>query len=558
MKTKRITTVADYLIHRLYEIGIKHIFGVPGDYVLEFFQCLEDSPIKVITNCNELNAGYAADAYARLNGVGAVCVTYGVGGLSLYNAVMGSFAERVPVIVISGSPPTHEGKYNHLLHHTIGDMKRQFEIYEKATVLSVVLKDPGKAPYRIDDAIETCLKTKWPVYIEIPRDLIFAPVKRPKLLKPDVLIKSEKYALEEAASEAAEMLNKSKRPVALLGVELHRFNLRKDAEKFINHTGYNFATTLLGKSIIPEKHPCFAGIYGGVAGWESARKVVEKADLMISLGALMTDIHLGARTSFINPSKMIVANSDRVRIKNHLYDNISLKDFIKVLEKKLKKRKTASLKIEYPLGDIKKPFEVKPGKQITNRRFYARMNKFVKDNNIVVAEAGDAMFSASELYLPKKTQFIDQAFYLSIGYAVPATLGVKTAFPECRPIAFVGDGAFQVTAQELSTICRHRLNPIIFLINNNGYTIERVMIDGEFNDLNMWKYYMLPEVFGWGWGMQVRTEDELEKALKKAEKEVDKLAFIEVIFDKWDSSPGVRRIGQAYKKNLPKLQECWK
>ncbi|MBU0683709.1 MAG: alpha-keto acid decarboxylase family protein, partial [Candidatus Omnitrophica bacterium] len=504
MKTKRITTVADYLVSRLYEIGVKHIFGVPGDYVLEFFQCLEKSPIKVITNCNELNAGYSADAYARLNGIGAVCVTYGVGGLSLCNAVMGSFAERVPVIVISGSPPTQEAKYNHLLHHTIGDMNRQLEIYEKATAFAVSLKDPAQAPYKIDDAIETCLKFKRPVYIEIPRDLIFAPVKCPKHFDRDISIKSEKYALEEAVSEAAEILNKSKRPVALLGVELHRFNLRKDAEGFINRTGYNFVTTLLGKSIIPEKHSRFTGIYGGVAGWDSARKVVHNADLMISLGALMTDIHLGARTSFINPSKMIVANSDCVRIKNHLYNNISLKDFINALMKKLKKRAPISLKIKYPFGDITKPFLAKQGKQITNRRFYQRMNRFVQDNNVIIAETGDAMFSASELYLPKKTQFVDQAFYLSIGYSVPATLGVKTAFPESRPITFVGDGSFQVTAQELSTICRHRLNPIIFLINNDGYTVERVMMDGEFNDLNMWKYYMLPEVFGWGWGVRVK------------------------------------------------------
>jgi len=557
MKTKKTATVGTYLAGRLYEAGVKHIFGVPGDYVLEFFQCLEESKVKVVTNCNELNAGYAADAYARANGIGAVCVTYGVGGLSLCNATMGSFAERVPVITISGGPPTSEEKYQHLLHHTIGDMKRQLEVYQKATEYAVILTNPEQAPLQIDEAIRACVKSKRPVYIEIPRDLAFAPCKKPAPLKLEPAIKSDKAALKEAVEEAAAMLNKSKRPLALLGVELHRFGLRKEAASFIARTGYDFVTTLLGKSIIPEDHPRFAGIYGSPAGWESARKLEQRADAVIGLGALMTDIHLGGRLTFTDPVKMIMANSDSVRIKNHIYKNVSLKDFMAGLKKALKTKKAPPLKREYPLGDPKKPFRVKPPEKITHERFYRRMNRYIRDENVIIAETGDSMFSAAELYLPRRTQFIDQAFYLSIGYSVPATLGVKIAMPGRRTITFVGDGSFQVTAQELSTICRHKLNPVIFLINNDGYLVERVMMDGAFNDLNMWKYHMLPEVFGWGWGAKVKTEGELEAALVRAGKEKDKLALIEVVLDKWDCCPGLLKIGQSFKKSLPKMRTLW-
>lgn len=550
MTKDRFTLVGEYLAQRLYEAGLKHIFGVPGDYVLEFFQCLEKSRIKVVTNCNELNAGYAADAYARLNGIGAVCVTYGVGGLSLYNAVMGSFAERVPVIAISGAPPTAEEKYHHLLHHTIGDMKRQLEIYEKATVYSVVLNKSAQAPDKIDEAISACIKYKRPVYIELPRDMVFARCRQGEAFKADVSIGSDKVSLDEAVEESAQILNNSKQPVILVGVEVHRLGLRRQTKKLIDSTGYPFVTTLLGKSVLNERHPQFAGIYGGAASWKSAKKVVESADAMLSLGALSTDIHLGARTSFIDESKMITVNSDHARIKHHLYHNVSLEDFINSIKNKLKKRDLSFHIKEYPLGDPKKAVPVRRSRKITHKWFYRRINRFIKDNNVIVADTGDSIFSASEMLLPRKTQFIDQAFYLSIGYSVPATLGVKLASPQSRPVTFVGDGSFQMTAQELSTICRLRHNPIFFLINNGGYTVERVMMDGRFNDLNNWKYYMLPEVFGWGWGCRVETEGELEDSLKRALANPDKLAFIEIALDTFDCCQGLLRIGESYKKSL--------
>lgn len=541
-------TVGNYLVKRLEEAGVKHIFGVPGDYVLRFFDCLEASSIKVIGTCNELNAGYAADAYARINGIGAVCVTYGVGGFSLFNAAVGAFAERVPMVIISGAPRIVEHEHRHLLHHTIGDMDLQRDIYGKITVAFTTLLDPLKAPSQIDETIIACLRLKRPVYIEIPSDIVNTPCAQPQPLKFDAAIASEKAALDEAVEEAAAMLSKASHPVILAGVEAHRFGARKELEDLIDHSGYLFATTLLGKAVIPEKHPQFLGPYCGAICRESVRKAVENADVILSLGNLMTDIDLGVGTSWLDSSKMIIANSDKVRIKHHRYAHINLKDFIIGLRSKLPKGQVNLSAFEHPSLQLKEEFRVVPDQKLSISRFYRRINPFLHQGHVIITDAGDSLFCSAELYLPEGIEYIGQAFYLSIGFSVPAALGVKLAAKDRRPLLFVGDGAFQMTAQELSTIVRYGQNPIIFVMNNNGYTIERVIYDGAYNDIQMWKYHMLPQVFGGGWGCEVKTEGELEKALEKINAEPDSLALIEVRLDKFDCSEALKKLGKALRK----------
>ncbi|MFA5271060.1 MAG: thiamine pyrophosphate-binding protein [Candidatus Omnitrophota bacterium] len=542
------TTVGKYLVKRLEQSGIKHIFGVPGDYTLNFFDYLEESKIKLITSCNELNAGYSADAYARLNGIGAVCVTYGVGGFSVFNAAVGAFAERVPLIIISGGPKISEHKHHHLLHHTIGDMNLQYNIYEKITVKSVILLNAQQAPQQIDETISACLRFKRPVYIEIPTDLVSMPCAEPKPFKADTVIPSDNEVLEEAVAETIEMLTAAKKVVVLAGVEAHRFGIRRELEELINHSGYPFATTLLDKTVIAEKHPQFLGVYCGALLRESVRLAIEQADVILCLGTLITDINLGAGTAKINPSKMIVANSDKVRVKHHVYEQVALTDFVKKLCLKIPKGKADLTKINHPSEQLKKDFIVKPKQKISLNRFYQRINHFIEKDHIIITDSGDSLFCSAELYMPEGAGYIGQAFYLSIGFSIPATLGIKLAAPGRRPIVFVGDGAFQMTAQELSTIIRHKLNPIIFLMNNDGYTIERVIDNGAYNDLNMWKYHSLPEVFGGAQGCEVKTEGELEEALKKAKSNPDSLAFIEVHLDKLDCSEALKNLGKAVRK----------
>ena len=541
-------TVGQYLVKRLEEAGVKHVFGVPGDYVLRFFDCLEASNIKVIGTCNELDAGYATDAYARINGIGCACVTYGVGGFSLFNAAVGAFAERVPMIIISGAPRSLEHDHRHLLHHTIGDMDLQRDIYSKITIATATLLNPAEAPRQIDETIAACLREKRPVYIEIPADIVNTACAEPKPLKFEASIESKKAVLDEALDEAVAMLKSAAHPVILAGVEAHRFGLRKELEDLIDHTGYAFATTILGKAVIPEKHPQFLGPYCGAIMRETARLAVEGADVLLSLGNLMTDIDLGAGTARLDVSKAIIANSDKVRIKHHKYDHVNLKDFILGLRSRLPKAKADLARIDHPSARLKEKFTVEPERKISLDRFYDRVNRFLKKDHIVVSDTGDCLFCTAAMYLPEGIEYIGQAFYLSIGYAVPGTLGVGLAAPLRRPILFVGDGAFQMTAQEVSTMIRAGLKPVIFLLNNDGYTIERMIYDGPYNDIQMWKYHMLPQVFGGGWGCEVKTEGELEEALERADKESTQLAFIEVRLDKLDYSEALKKMGKELRK----------
>jgi indolepyruvate decarboxylase len=540
-------SIGKYLADRLQQVGLKHIFGVPGDYVLGFFKYLEESPIQVVCTCNELNAGYAADAYARLNGVGAACVTYGVGGLSIFNAAAGAYAERVPLIVISGGPGLAQRPGHMLLHHTIGDMKVQLRAYEQITAASIILTSPEKAPEQIDETISTCLRSRRPVYIEIPVDMVDKPCRKGGPIQVDKKIPSDREALAEAIAETAAMLGRAKKPVVIAGIETHRLGLQMELEQIIDLTGYPFVTTLLSKSVIQEQHPQFAGLYCGKLGRPDVCRFVEDADAILCLGVLMTDLDLGGHTSGLDASKMIVANADSVGIRHHVYQEVSLSDFLEGLQASLAGERLGAGKVHRP-AKPKLNESVTPtrDRKITCQYFYERVNHFLRKNDIVLADAGDSLFNAANMVLPEGATFIGQAFYVSIGYSVPATMGIKMAVPDRRTLTFVGDGAFQMTVQEVSTLIRNRLDPIIFVMNNDGYTIERMLHDGAFNDLQMWKYHRLPDVFGGGHGYEVRTEGDLEDALRKIETDPDALTLIEVHLDRLDCSQSLKNL----KKNF--------
>jgi TPP-dependent 2-oxoacid decarboxylase len=432
-----------------------------------------------------------------------------------------------------------------LLHHTTGDYNLQFSIMEKATVAAVILSDANQAAYQIDRVLADCLHHKRPVYIEIPVDLVDQPCIPPethpvvaaKLTNPDVL--------QEAIAEAVELLSKAVSPVILAGVEFHRFDLEDKLLKLLETTGYPIATTMLGKSCVSEMHPQFIGNYLGALSREYVRDRIESADCLLCLGAIMSDMNLGANTANLDDYKLINANSEKVKIKHHFYQPVYLGDFIDGLIQHLDHRAAETLNIKPSSYSLLQAFTPEPQAKLTNLRFYQRVNHFLEDESIVISDTGDAIVATMDLLMREKNNFIGQAFYLSIGYSIPACLGAAMAEPHRRPIVFVGDGAFQMTAQELSTIIRHKLNPIIFLINNDGYTIERVIRDGPYNDLQPWKYHQLPQVFGESWSCEVKTEGELEIALVKAKANTECVSFIEIHLDRFDCSQGLVRLGQA-------------
>ena len=548
-------TVSRYILHRLREVGIKYLFGVPGDYNLDFLDDVITSPVKWVGTCNELNAGYAADGYARLIGAGAAVVTYGVGGLSIMNAVAGAFAEQVPMIVISGAPPARRRESGAMVHHLVSNYYLQLDMFKKITTDAILLTDPNTAPDEIDRVIKNCITRKLPVYIELPADITKAPCREPGERLLSVPLVSNPDSLAECVAEAAEVLNKAGQPLILAGVEVLRHHLGKDALSLVETMEIPYATMLSSKSVLPELHPQFTGIYQG--GWssEAVRHQVEDSDCLLSLGVWLTDLDTGLFSMNLDNRRIISVGGGQVRIGSHYYHDIQLGDFIRELTKAVKPR---SYLASHPSESYrpKQTFLPQPDCILTAPRLYECINYHLDDRMVLLSEPGDAFCAAPEFNIEEAENFIVQAYYCSIGFCTPAALGVSLARPEKRPVVLTGDGAFQMTAQEISTLIRERCPAIIVLINNDGYLIERALHqDGPYNDIQMWQYSKMPSMFDNGTfsiGIRVTTEEELEKAMELAISETKKLVFIEVVLPNRDCSAGLERLGKAFRLSQQK------
>ena len=541
-------TVGRYLLLRLEEAGLEHMFGVPGDYVLDFMDRVVESRIQLIGNCNELNAGYAADAYARLKGIGAACVTYGVGGLSILNAASGAYAERAPVVFISGAPRASQRLAGTHMHHTLPSYQLQLEIFARVTVDSVQLTNPHTAPDEIDRVLVNCLSERLPVYIELPVDMVDAPCRAPAALDFHRPRGSHAPSLQECVREIAAMIDAAQRPVILAGVEVHRFGLGDALLRLVENTGIPYATTIDGKTALPEKHPLFMGVYMGALSRDAVKFQVEGSDGLLSFGAMTTDVNTGGFTARLPEQNMVRAHKDRVRVFSHFYDRVWMGDLIEALTERLGPH---SCTVDHPEDPhaARGAYTVDRAAPVRVARFYDRLNRFLRPDHLVLAETGDAMFAASELYIGDPEGFISQAYYLSIGYALPATLGVCLARPDKRAVLLQGDGAFQMTAQELSTLLRQHCNPVIFLLNNDGYVIERLIHDGPYNDIQPWHYHALPAAFGGdALSLEVKTEGELEDALTAVEKNPDRLVFINLHLPPNEGSDALERLCTALRQ----------
>jgi indolepyruvate decarboxylase len=530
-------SIGNYLIERLIENGVGHVFGVPGDYVLTFFKQMEESRLKVVNTSDEQGAGFAADAYARVTGLGCACVTYCVGGLKIANAAAEAFAERSPVVIISGAPGTHEQQRGPLLHHTVRGFDTQLRVFEQLTVAQAVLDDPATAAFEIERVLAAARRHSRPVYIEIPRDMASAaigPLHRHLPAEPP----GDREALAVAVAEAVGYMSKAERPVILAGEELHRFGLQAELVDIVHKTGVPVAATITGKSVFPESDPAYLGIYEGAMGRDSVRDYVEKSDCLVLLGAQMTDMNLGVYTARIDRRYAIYAASDRIAIGHHSFDGVGMADFV------------AGLAAHPWLPRDVPPFEhpEHPGlfnpaeRAMTVEALFRQINAFLEDDMVVIADTGDALFGAEDLYIHNSVHFLAPAYYCSLGFAVPAALGVKAAKPDLRPLVLVGDGAFQMTGMEVATLARYGQNPIIVVLDNGGYGTERPMLDGAYNDVATWHFWKIPEILGTGLGIRVTTEIEMDAALKRAHANSAGVSIIQVMLDRNDHSPALQRL----------------
>lgn len=534
-------SIGEYLIERLQDYGIADIFGIPGDYVLSFYSLLEQSDINVVGCTREDNAGFAADAYARINGMGAVCVTYCVGGLSVCNSLAGAFAEKSPVVLLTGSPGLKERLNNPLLHHKVRDFRTQVDVFDKLCITGTELVDPATAFQEIDRVLEMAYRYKRPVYIDIPRDMVnVIPRTNHHYRLP--LPTTDERALQEACNEITALLNHARHPMIVAGVEIHRFGLQDDLIHFAEKNNIPIASTLLGKSVVRENHPLYIGLYEGAIGREEVTEYVEQSDCILMLGTFMTDLNLGIYTANLDPRKCVYATSEDLKIHYHHYENVPLDLLLQELI--LRNIRPGTRFIDPTVREPESRYLIDYSARITIRRMIDRLNQSLDDETIVIADIGDSLFASTRLQTQGRTEFLCPAYYTSMGFSIPATLGAQTAMPGHRVITICGDGAFQMTCLELSTIVRQGYNPIVIVLDNAGYGTERALHPGDwdYNEIHRWSYGELTKVIGGGVSHRINTEEEFDKALKAALTDDNQMHLLHVELDRRDASETLTRL----------------
>jgi indolepyruvate decarboxylase len=537
--------LGQFLFEYLYRRGVRHSFGVPGDFALPTFTWLEKSKIQSITTTHEPAAGFAADAYSRINGIGLVCVTYCVGGLNVLNAIAGAYAEKSPVVVVSGAPGRKDREKDPLLHHKVKTFETQRRIYDEVTVASTVLLDEQRAASEIVRCIEACLRHKRPVYIEVPHDIVDREIPITGI-PPVVPEKSDPHTLDAALSETLSLIRAAKKPLILAGVELARYRTARLVVRMAEKMNIPIAADLLSKSAIPENHQLYIGVYGGaMSSDEHVRKYVESADLVLMIGTFITDMSMGFYTAKLDRGRTILATSERVSIQYHRYDSIRFRDFLDALA--FAKIKPKHFKHPNPHALPKPLKNAERSHALTIVDVFRILSLHLDEHCCVIADIGDAIFGAVGIRSARQAQFIAPAYYMSMGFAVPASIGVAMAAKKLRPYVLVGDGAFQMTGVEISTIVRLGLNPIIIVLNNDGYGTMRRIREGCFNIITQWNYPKICELVRGGESTSVSTKGEFDAALHRARK-CDGVYVIELKIPRNDTSRQLARIAQEVRK----------
>lgn len=518
--------------------------------------------------CNELNAGYAADGYARSRGVGACVVTFTVGGLSVLNAIAGAYSEDLPLICIVGGPHSTDYGTNRIVHHTIGlpDFSQELRCFQPVTCYQAVVNVLEDAHELIDTAIYTAVKESKPVYINISCNLpaiphpTFSRQPIPFFFSPKL---GNRLALEAAVEEAAEFLNKAVKPVMIGGDKLRVAKAYNAFVELSKACGYALAVMPSAKGFVPEQHPRFMGTYWGSLSSAFCAEIVESADACILVGPVFSDLSTVGHSLLLKKEKAIIVQPNRVVIANGpAFEGVPMNDFLRALAKKLKRNTTAYenyYRIHVPEGV---PLKREPREPLRLNVLFEHIQAMLSADTVVISDAGGLWFNCQKLKLPQGCGYEFQLQYASIGWSVGATLGYAQAAKNKRVIACIGDGSFQVTAQDVSTMLRCEQNAIIFLINNGGYGIERQIHDGPYNDIQNWNYTGLVDAIHNGqgkcWTTKVLCEEDLVEAIAIATGPYkDCLCFLEVVCHKNDASKEVPKLGSglaAYNSRPPNCQ----
>ncbi|MDC2864605.1 alpha-keto acid decarboxylase family protein [Bacillus sp. BP-3] len=553
-------TVGQYLFDCLKLEGITEIFGVAGDYNFTLLDTLECyNGIRFIEGRNELNSGYAADGYARLKGISALITTFGVGELSACNAIAGANSEHVPIIHIVGAPPEKDQKEHKLMHHTLmnGNFDVFRKVYEQITDYTAVLT-PENAKIEIPAAIRIAKEKKKPVYLVVADDLVNKPIKireEPITPRPTSNLKT----LQAAVNHVRRLLERAKRPVILVDVKTIRFDLQTAVRQLADAMNVPVVTMMYGKGGFDESHPNYIGMYLGSFGDSEVQSTVENADCIIAIGMVWADTNTANFTAKLNPLVTVNIQPDMVKIAEAEYPNVLAADMLLAVQKIGYTGKGLAGKLSFPHDQ----FTTNADATLMASNYYPRFQRMLKDGDIVIVETGTFYNGMAEVRLPGNVTYIGQGGWQSIGYATPSAFGAIMAAPERRVLLFTGDGALQLTAQEISSMLYYGCKPIIFILNNDGYTIEKylnVKTEGQkYNQIPQWSYTRLAEVFGGNaFTVTVRTYGELDQAIIQAGKEsAERLCIIEMIAgNPMDAPKYMRRMrGYMEKQEMQRSQK---
>ncbi|QMR44405.1 indolepyruvate decarboxylase [Citrobacter freundii] len=538
-------SVADYLLDRLAGCGVGHLFGVPGDYNLQFLDHVIDHPdVRWVGCANELNAAYAADGYARVAGAGALLTTFGVGELSAINGIAGSYAEYVPVLQIVGAPCSGAQRRGELMHHTLGDgdFLHFYRMHQAVTAASAVL-DAQNACYEIDRVLRVMLTERRPGYLMLPADVAKQPATPPqdRLIIP--LSESESSVVAAFRYQARERLLDSSRVALLADFLAQRFGLQPVLQRWMAETPMAHATLLMGKGLFDERHPAFVGTYSAGASSEYVRRAIEDADTVICVGTCFVDTLTAGFTQCLPQEHTIEVQPHASRVGSQWF-NIPMEQAVTTLRE-------LCLELSFSLPPERPPVGRRQVEQgpLTQENFWYTVQQYLAPDDIILVDQGTAAFGAATLSLPSGAEVLVQPLWGSIGYSLPAALGAQTAYPDRRVILIIGDGAAQLTIQELGSMLRDGQTPVILLLNNDGYTVERAIhgANQRYNDIAGWNWTQVPQALSrecqaecWRVTQAVQLEEVLARLACP-----QRLSLIEVMLPKADLPELLRTVTRA-------------
>lgn len=536
-------TVGDYLAERLAQIGLRHHFVVPGDYNLILLDKLSAHPDLTEIGCaNELNCSLAAEGYARAHGASACVVTFSVGALSAFNGTGSAYAENLPLILISGSPNTNDAGEFHLLHHTLGssDYTYQYEMAKKITCCAVAVNRAQEAPRLIDRAIRHALLARKPCYIEIPTNLSGAECVRPgpisAVTEP---VSSDKSALQAAADCAAEYLKGKLKPVILVGPKVKRCASEKELIALADAMGCAVAVQPAAKGMFPEDHKQFVGVFWGQVSTDAADAIVHWADAIICVGTVFTDYSTVGWTALPN-IPLMVAEMDHVTFPGAHFSRVRLPEFLAHLASEVDFNDSTMIEYNRLRPDPVQVHAAAKEDLLTRKEISRQMQNMLNAQSTLFVETGDSWFNGIQLKLPPGARFEIEMQWGHIGWSIPAAFGYALRHPDRRTIVVVGDGSFQVTAQEVSQMVRYKVPITIILVNNRGYTIEVEIHDGSYNKITNWNYALLVQAFnstdGKATSFVANTAGELADAIQESAENTEGPTLIECTIDQDDCS----------------------